>query len=492
MATAVTTSQVYHRKEPKASGIYYASIPSNTTLTVSVYNDEWWSCTYKGLAGYVSRDYTNPGRGSSGGTNPGGGTQSGTIQGSNVNVRATPSTSASIKAVVNTGCVVNGNPSETYTANGYTWYRLTSTAWSGDGYVASNYVSFTGSGTGGGTYLGKDGWVSCNSAGLNVRSSAGGNLLNYKLEDGHMINVQQEQTSGGTLYFRVKDEQGRTNGWVDSGFIVWTGITPPAVGTRITFNKNAAIAFARQFAANDTGTDAYCKGFSAYGNDCVNFVSQCLWAGGLPMTFGANWSYPWNFTKPYAPASSSEAWRLTTKLRNFLLERGWATEFTNASSVQPGDIALTFNTVDDIPHVCFVTRVSGGSIYVCGHTTNQNDQLRNVAGSRYLRVNSQITTAAGDRWYYGFSSKDDWNSAFQDYGGQASTFQSGGTYAGVGNMKRRLQYLGYTVGAINDTYDATTLAAVKKFQTDAGITNNNGSVGNMTKAKLYRPKGKLK
>ena len=58
-----------------------------------------------------------------------------------------------------------------------------------------------------------------NSAGLNVRSSPNGALLSYKLYNGERITVLEEETAGGYNWFRVQDEQGRTNGWVRSDFI---------------------------------------------------------------------------------------------------------------------------------------------------------------------------------------------------------------------------------------------------------------------------------
>lgn len=67
--------------------------------------------------------------------------------------------------------------------------------------------------------VGKTGTVVVNSAGLNVRSSPNGALLSYKLYNGERITVLEEETAGGYNWFRVQDEQGRTNGWVRSDFI---------------------------------------------------------------------------------------------------------------------------------------------------------------------------------------------------------------------------------------------------------------------------------
>lgn len=85
--------------------------------------------------------------------------------------------------------------------------------------LKSNYGSGSSTNPPGTDNVGKTGTVVVNSAGLNVRSSPNGSLLNYKLYNGHQITVLEEDTAGGYNWFRVQDEQGRTNGWVRSDFI---------------------------------------------------------------------------------------------------------------------------------------------------------------------------------------------------------------------------------------------------------------------------------
>lgn len=68
-------------------------------------------------------------------------TTAGVITGDYVNVRAEPGTSAEIIAQVNTGDKVTYYAGETYYESGYYWYRCTSsTKWTGDGYIATQYV----------------------------------------------------------------------------------------------------------------------------------------------------------------------------------------------------------------------------------------------------------------------------------------------------------------------------------------------------------------
>jgi peptidoglycan hydrolase-like protein with peptidoglycan-binding domain len=109
-------------------------------------------------------------------------------------------------------------------AAGFGWFRIRDPQGNTDGWIRWDFVEFGGNGGSepppSGGIVGKTGTVSVNSAGLNVRSSPNGSLLPYKLYNGHRITVLQEQAAGGYNWFRVKDEEGRTDGWVRSDFIV--------------------------------------------------------------------------------------------------------------------------------------------------------------------------------------------------------------------------------------------------------------------------------
>lgn len=125
-STAKVLIAVPYGKEVEAS-------PSSTS--------GWHNCSYwkDGLyTGYMMSQYltaTNPSGGSSGGT-----ATPGVINGTNVNVRPDPSTSHAAKAVVNTGDKVTYYDGENITGSGYSWYRCTSTKWSGTGYIVKTYV----------------------------------------------------------------------------------------------------------------------------------------------------------------------------------------------------------------------------------------------------------------------------------------------------------------------------------------------------------------
>lgn len=101
------------------------------------------------------------------------------------------------------------------------------------GWIKADYVNKKSSGSsssggnssGGGSssssdLVGKSGMVAVNASGLNVRSSANGSLLSYKLYNGEKVTILEVSTAGGYTWYRVQDSQNRTNGWVRSDFIV--------------------------------------------------------------------------------------------------------------------------------------------------------------------------------------------------------------------------------------------------------------------------------
>ena len=88
--------------------------------------------------------------------------------------------------------------------------------------IAQNYNGSggsTGGDTGSSDLVGKTGTVVVNSAGLNVRDNPHGNLLSYKLYNGEKVTILEVKAKDGYTWYRVKDSQGRTNGWVRSDFI---------------------------------------------------------------------------------------------------------------------------------------------------------------------------------------------------------------------------------------------------------------------------------
>lgn len=163
---------------------------------------------------------------------------------------------------------------------------------------------------------------------------------------------------------------------------------------------------------------AYNPTYYAYSQDCANFVSQCLYAGGMPMA--SSWhptvdgkEVAWGAVTarngsahkdsiakdsgkedPFEKDSISPTWRLAQKL--FAYYAASQTSFINGSVltvnsstnihevlasaaadgkfIQPGDLlffAPEGRGEDDINHAVFITGVSGDEIYFSSHNCSR-------------------------------------------------------------------------------------------------------------------------
>lgn len=152
----------------------------------------------------------------------------------------------------------------------------------------------------------------------------------------------------------------------------------------------------------------YNPAFYAYSQDCANFVSQCLFAGGMPMT--ASWHstvdgkaiFPEAVSAENGPSSKdsadkdliSPAWRLAQKLFAYYAdsragfkngETVTADSSTNmhellasaaaeGKPIQPGDLlffAPEGGGEADINHAVLITGVSGDEIYFSSHNCSR-------------------------------------------------------------------------------------------------------------------------
>lgn len=128
-----------------------------------------------------------------------------------------------------------------------------------------------------------------------------------------------------------------------------------------SYNADTAVSYARQYALS------YNSAYNSYkgkGGDCANFVSQCLFAGGL--STDATW-------KPY-----TTAWNGANALRIYLRDNKKYTCYAK------GNISLSNISIGDLlwevgsdgtgfGHVTIVTSVSASGVTICGHTNDRKD-----------------------------------------------------------------------------------------------------------------------
>lgn len=202
------------RKKASTSGTVITSIPTGTVLSVSAVsgNDSWYQTTYSTYGtGYVMKSFVA--------------VASDTVEvnATNVNVR----NSANGSTVLYT---LSSPATATVQDVSSDWVKIQPSG-KKVGWIKADYVnkkssgsSSSGGNSSGGSssssdLVGKSGMVAVNASGLNVRSSANGSLLSYKLYNGEKVTILEVSTAGGYTWYRVQDSQNRTNGWVRSDFI---------------------------------------------------------------------------------------------------------------------------------------------------------------------------------------------------------------------------------------------------------------------------------
>ena len=222
-----------------------------------------------------------------------------------------------------------------------------------------------------------------------------------KFSDGENIKVRDCGTAGW-YETRWKNDDSKV-GYVMRDFVDVNVL--PAGLTQVSFYPAKAVEYAdhhSQTTANGKLCTNRNKTFgSATSNDCANFVSQCLCAGGLPMFNG------WSYALPGIPAGwkKTTKWSLTESGMKKLSSsaREWIT-LIDPSSVKAGDIIYTYNKNNaegkKYTHVTIaVTNASGGKCQVCGHTYNQNhvDKVLDPEKVRCYRVKTTIKLVGNER-----------------------------------------------------------------------------------------------
>jgi hypothetical protein len=181
------------------------------------------------------------------------------------------------------------------------------------------------------------------------------------------------------------------------------------------YDRNNAAQYALTFSSNSDGSASYNNGEYRYNkkdgtqtpySDCASFVSQCLHAGNMPM------HKTWRYCLPNGTFHNwTTAWNGTVSLKNMLENRDWATRVSDKNQLLRGDIVYTYVNENDMPHVVMVSKdvaSNNGTIYVCGHTTNQRDVPRNTSiNSVYYHIHDWLPTQTGDWRLDGLFSDDD-------------------------------------------------------------------------------------
>lgn len=156
--------------------------------------------------------------------------------------------------------------------------------------------------------------------------------------------------------------------------------TSAAVTASSTYNASAAVAYAVQYAI--IPNSAYAD-FTNSGGDCTNFISQCLYAGGIVQHVGTAYTESCWFYQ--SSTNRSYSWTGANSFRNYITSSVSKINMTSSSwsSVVPGDIIQLMNS-GSATHSMIVSNLVYGSsgrsdLLVCAHTTNR----QNVSLAQY-------------------------------------------------------------------------------------------------------------
>ena len=175
--------------------------------------------------------------------------------------------------------------------------------------------------------------------------------------DGHPGTVLQVQDDGGVVLYAPGHQVLRV--LFPAPAPAPSATAPPTPGAGIpgspvhpypiTFNTSAAAAWASSNVLNIAPDQA--------SDPCAQYVSRSLDAGGLPVDTNSGW-YPsadpiYRYMDGFInfPSGESPQWYNVQSLRQYLLSRGWVTQYliypgSDVYPVAPGDIILIMNGMD--------------------------------------------------------------------------------------------------------------------------------------------------
>lgn len=245
-----------------------------------------------------------------------------------------------------------------------------------------------------------------------------------------------------------------------------------------SYNANAAVQYALQHAYNYNS--AYPVRDSK--NDCANFVSQCLVAGGLPLD-----TY-WNPGCGVDPVTKYNNW-YTTSLKDYLINKGYQVIWNpSPSQIQPGNpVFYSRNpqygktTYSGTAHAAIcVSNTNGNNPKISAHTTNRNDyphsyMMGYFKGCCTILMNGSSVNSAT-------TSSPSPNNP-DSYATPTSVIGKGSRGDGVRWVQAMLNNLIGTSLSVDGICGNGTANAIRSFQQRYGLSVD-GKVGYYTRSKM--------
>ena len=234
--------------------------------------------------------------------------------------------------------------------------------------------------------------------GVRVRAEPGTSaaILAYvNTGDAVIYDADATYCASGYLWYRCTGARWSGIGYIASDYVV--PASNASGGVSYAYSAADAVAYAMNHSDNSSGQCAkYNTVFTSIdgSDDCADFVSQCLCAGGAPMFDG------WFFRLPGIPSIWTDSkWFVTYSGLQRLLAKGWLSE-VSCDAVQPGDIIYTYNpsaTPTPYTHVSIavsanVEQSGRPGCRVCSYTTNRRDAFKalTAATCRCYRVKETL------------------------------------------------------------------------------------------------------
>lgn len=146
----------------------------------------------------------------------------------------------------------------------------------------------------------------------------------------------------------------------------------------LSYNVDNAVKYAQQYTDSSGGmSGTYNSQYNRYkptsllyyGYDCANFVSQCLYAGGLKE--GNSWRRV-KKGQNYKDVKGGVAWVNAPELFSYLKSQGFSYEVVKSdlSNIHKGDVVfMDFDNDGSVSHSTICTGKSGKTPYYCAHSS---------------------------------------------------------------------------------------------------------------------------
>lgn len=134
------------------------------------------------------------------------------------------------------------------------------------------------------------------------------------------------------------------------------------------YSRNNAVNYAVKYALHPNPDYRYFPIINNTSGDCANFLSQCLYAGGIPMS--SRWWYRMNGSQNTMLHTWSVSWAVAHSLYWMLKTNvpPLAKEVDSASQLEIGDVMFFEDSKGVIFHSAIVTTAYNGRILISHHS----------------------------------------------------------------------------------------------------------------------------